>query len=329
VFRRSSVGLLFTGRSVSAAGSGSAETYGADGLLSFYDNLNINTYWATTRTPDSGGDDVSYRGQLDYTGDRYGVQIERLVVGDDFNPEVGFVRRDDMRRSFAQFRFSPRPRANRVVRKYSWQGSIAYVENGAGRLETRNQAGEFGIEFQNSDKFTLHYEDAFEFLPRPFPIATGVILPVGPYDFGGTRAAFNFGRQRKLSGNVTVEYGSFYSGHKTAVGISQARVNFTSQFSVEPTYSVNKVDLANGAFTAHLGGSRIIYTISPLMFVSALLQYNSADNSVSSNVRFRWEYRPGSEMFVVYNEQRDTLAPSFPALANRAFIVKVNRLLRF
>jgi hypothetical protein len=50
---------------------------------------------------------------------------------------------------------------------------------------------------------------------------------------------------------------------------------------------------------------------------------------VSSNVRLRWEYLPGSELFAVYNEQRDTLARTFPALANRAFIVKVNRLLRF
>ena len=50
--------------------------------------------------------------------------------------------------------------------------------------------------------------------------------------------------------------------------------------------------------------------MTPLMFVSALLQYNSSDNSVSSNVRLRWEYQPGSELFVVYNEQRDTLAPA-------------------
>ena len=49
---------------------------------------------------------------------------------------------------------------------------------------------------------------------------------------------------------------------------------------------------------------------------------------MSTNARLRWEYRPGSELFVVYNEERDTLARRFPALVNRAFIVKVNRLLR-
>ena len=68
--------------------------------------------------------------------------------------------------------------------------------------------------------------------------------------------------------------------------------------------------------------------MTPLMFVSTLVQYNSTSNALAANVRLRWEYRPGSELFVVLNEQRDTLASGYPALVNRAFIVKVNRLLR-
>ena len=65
------------------------------------------------------------------------------------------------------------------------------------------------------------------------------------------------------------------------------------------------------------------------MFVSSLVQHNSSNDSLSTNLRLRWEYRPGSELFVVYNEERDTLAPSYPDLENRAFIVKINRLFRF
>jgi len=65
------------------------------------------------------------------------------------------------------------------------------------------------------------------------------------------------------------------------------------------------------------------------MFVSALLQHNSGASSIGSNVRLRWEYRPGSEIFLVYNDQRDTRAAGFPTLANRALIFKFNRLLRF
>jgi hypothetical protein len=69
--------------------------------------------------------------------------------------------------------------------------------------------------------------------------------------------------------------------------------------------------------------------MTPLMFASALLQYNSTNHVVSANARLRWEYAPGSELFVVWNEERDTMAPQFPGLANRSFIVKANRLLRF
>ena len=70
--------------------------------------------------------------------------------------------------------------------------------------------------------------------------------------------------------------------------------------------------------------------MTPRMIVEALPQYTSRDNSVSSNERYRWEYQPGSELFVVFNEQRDTLTPGrFPELENRAFIIKFNRLFRF
>jgi hypothetical protein len=82
-------------------------------------------------------------------------------------------------------------------------------------------------------------------------------------------------------------------------------------------------------FTTKLLGSRVTYTMTPLMFASALIQYNTSTNLVSTNLRLRWEYHPGSELFVVYNEERDSVARPVPDLQNRAFIVKINRLFRF
>ena len=67
----------------------------------------------------------------------------------------------------------------------------------------------------------------------------------------------------------------------------------------------------------------------PRMFVSALIQYQSRTNSITTNARLRWEYQPGSELFIVYNDGRNTLTPGFPALDNRSFIVKITRLLRW
>ena len=335
ILRRSSVGALFTGRSVSTQGAGSNQAYGLDGTFRFYDNLSINTYWAQTQTPGLLDDDVSYRTQLDYAGDRYGVQLERLVVGDNFNPEVGFLRRDDLERSFGLFRFSPRPRSIAAIRKLSWEGRLDYITNRAGMLETRQGQGRFGIEFENSDQFNATYTRSYEFLDGPFEIASDVTIPVGGYSFQDVQLSFAMGPQRPLSGELSVQHGSFFSGTKTTIDVGVGgggrggRVELTPQLSVEPGVSLNWVDLPEGRFTTQLVTARTTYTVTPQMFVSALLQYNSSNSSLGANLRLRWEYQPGSELFVVYNEQRDTLTPRFPELENRAFIIKINRLFRF
>ncbi len=54
-------------------------------------------------------------------------------------------------------------------------------------------------------------------------------------------------------------------------------------------------------------------------------QYNSRNHTVSTNLRLRWEYDPGNELFVVYTDENDTNAPGFPRVENRAFAVKIDR----
>ena len=329
LMHRSYVGVLATRRSQSPGRPSVGETYGVDGAIGLGDNFVSHLYWARTNAAGTSGDNTSYRAQFDYDADRYGAQAERLVVGGQFNPEVGFVRRSDMRKSFGSVRFSPRPRSSELVRKYSMSGSASYIENGAGLLETRQAGGTFSIEFQNSDQLSFSATDRYEFLEQPFRIAPDVTITEGGYDFWTLSSGYTFGQQRRVFGGLSAEYGAFFDGHSTTVSLRGARVVVSRQLYLEPTLSLNWVDLRDGSFTAQLVGSRVTYTVHPLMFASALVQYNSRDNSLSSNVRFRWEYSPGSELFVVYNEQRDTRALGFSALSNRAFIVKINRLLRF
>jgi len=337
ILRRSSVGLLLTGRSVGQRGIGSNAAYGVDGTFNFFNYLGINTYWARTDTSPSTslgaralrGNDTSYRAQLDYAGDRYGVQLERMRIGEDFNPEVGFVRRADIERSQASLRFSPRPRGAQAIRRYVFAGSLDYFEDGGGRLDSRDRAGEFALELQNGDRLSVLYTNAYEFIPRPFRIASTVTLPVGGYWWDTLRVAFNASQQRRLTANVAVEHGTFYNGHRSSLAMSRGRLNLTPKFSFEPTYTVNRVRLTQGRFTQHLAGSRVTYTMSPRMFVSALVQFNSGNNATAANARFRWEYQPGSELFIVYNDERDTRASGFPQMTTRALVVKVNRLFRF
>ncbi len=330
ILRRSSIGVLATNRSKAQLLAGSNQMFGVDGTFAFFNNLTFATYFAKTQSEGVSSDDMSYRAQGEYAGDRYGVQVERLTVDKSFNPEVGFLRRSDMRKNFGLLRFSPRPQSIKRVRKFSTIGQFTYIEDSAGRLSTRLTDGEFAIEFQNSDRFAVGVLDDYELLLRPFNIVPGQRVPAGGYDFTTGRVGYNMGQQRKFSGNVLFEMGEFYNGDRTAITFNRSRINVSSQLSIEPSVSVNWIQLPTGDFTTQLYGARVTYTMTPLLFASALVQYNSSTHTVSANARLRWEYRPGSELFVVYNEERDSeAAVGVPVLQNRAFIVKVNRFIRF
>ncbi len=334
ILRRSSIGAIYTGRSVSAYGNGSNQVYGVDGIFSFYDNLNINTYLARTQTPGMSGNDLSYRAQLDYGGDRYGVQVQRMVVGKNFNPEIGFLRRADMQQSFVSARFSPRPQSLKTIRKFWWETSLDYIEDGSGQLETRTTKAKFGIELESGDLFGVGYNGRYEFLKQDFYITDDVAIPVDAYSFQNMHVAYFLGQQRAVSGTLLAEHGSFFGGKKTGFGYRIARVAMSPQVSLEPNVMFHWVDLPQGNFTTTLISTRATYTLTPRMYIAALFQYNSNDDAVSNNFRLRWEYRPGSELFVVYSDERLTTDRftdrlRYPGLESRSFVVKINRLLRF
>ncbi len=306
VLRRSSVGVLYTGRSHSATGDGSNHAFGADTKLVFRENVNINGYVAKTSTPGLMRQNTSYQAQFDYPADLLGLKAEQLVVEKHFNPEVGFMRRLNFRRSFAEVHFSPRPRSMRAVRQFTFEGSIDYIRTAdTGSLESREQLFSFETEFSDSGRFEADIVALYDRVDEPFEIAKGVTLPPGSYHFRHVELAYTLGRQRQANGQFMVRRGSFYDGTITVVELSAARIEATAQLSIEPGISVNMVDHPAGSFTTRLSSCRATYTFTPRMFVTGLVQHNSENNRVSANVRLRWEYRPGSELFVVYSEDRD------------------------
>jgi hypothetical protein len=331
VLRRSSIGAILTNRTQSASRAGASnQAYGLDGTFSFFNNLNLGGYYARTQTTDLRGDDESYQARLDFAPDLYGAQFERVKVGDAFSPEVGFLRRRNFVRTFAEGRYSPRPKRVKGIRQVTFLGSVEYIEGStSGRMESRQQTGRFNLERENSDQLSVEGGTNFEFLPAPFTVARGINIPVGGYDFNDVTFRYAFGQQRRASGSVSYQTGQFYNGHINAVTVSGARVSVVTRLSVEPSVSLNRVTLPVGDFTTTVLRARSDFAFSPRMFASGLLQYSSNDRIFSSNLRFRWEYRPGSELFVVYTDERDTALEGFPDLRNRAFVVKINRLLQF
>ena len=335
ILRRSTIGAMLTNRSQSGVTSGGTnQAYGVDAAFGFHQNVSLGGYYARTQTTGLTGDSESFQGKFDWVPDRYGMSASVMKVGKDFNPEVGFLRRTDFTRSFVSGRFSPRPATRfKAVRKFSYEANLEYFENGSGQVESRQQTGQFSAEFDNSDQLSVEANVNYDVLVTAFRPAAGVMIPVGGYHYNDARITYNMGQQRRMSGNISLQVGEYYSGTIRTLSFSNGRLSVLKQLSVEPRLSISRVKLPDAAFTTKLFSARTDYGFSPRMFASALLQYNSSDHTFSSNLRFRWEYRPGSEFFVVWTDEQDT-NPLDPhanrlALKNRAFVVKMTRLFRF
>ena len=327
ILRKSQIGALFTHRSQSVVTDGSNEVFGVDGSFGLSDALVVGGYYAGTRTTGLSGDEESYRGIFDYNADLYGARLSHTLVEANFNPEIGFLRREDFRESVAKLRLSRRPDSD-TIRKVSLEPGLEYVTDPGGRLESRQAQMTFRIELQNGDQWNVDYERNYEFLPEPFEVYPDFVIPVGEYDFQNVRLSYQLGPQRKISGRVTYQFGGFYGGTRNEWSY-RGRIDTSPKLSLEPNVSVNWVELPQGAFTATLLGGRTTLNVSPRMSLSALVQYSSFDSELLTNLRYRWEYQPGSDFFVVYNDGRGTGLDEPLFLQSRSLAVKLTRLVRF
>ena len=333
ILRRSAIGGIFTNRSVSLLADGASQSFGLDGTFAFYDNIQMLAYYAKTANPGLASENSSYQTKLDYTADRYGLVVDHLLVGDNFIPEVGFLRRDNFRRTYVQGRFSPRPQSIDAIRQFRLEASIDYILlANSNQLETRQNQLRFQTELETSDRFSVTANDNYELLLEPFSPGSEVTIPAGAYNFNDVEASYSLGGQRRVNGTVSVLRGGYFNGDITTVGFRQGRISVLPQMSIEPSVSINWIDTPQGSFRTDLIVTRINYAFNPRMFLSGLVQYNSGADTISTNFRLRWEYSPGSELFVVYTEERDSdpLRPDRTTeLRNRGFVVKFNRLFRF
>ena len=330
VLKRSNIGLIATRRSVGASGGGANTLAGVDGNFYLFANLTANAYYSRTDTPGLSGGTASYRGTVDYSGDRYGFQGEHLLIGEHFDPQVGYARRTDFRRSFGEARFTPRPKRRTRVRKFTYLTSMDYVTDASvSAVQNKELRGLFQTEFQSSDQYSLEYTRNYELVPKPFTISPGVIVPAAGYETRNLRSTYSLGQQRLFSGRVALGRGTLYDGTRTEASYN-GRVGIIPQLAVEPSISLNWVDLPFGSFSAKLVNARLIVTPTPRMMLSSLIQFNASAHTVTSSVRLRWEYLPGSELFVVYSDGRNVLESATPTgLLNRSVAVKVTRLLRY
>jgi hypothetical protein len=170
---------------------------------------------------------------------------------------------------------------------------------------------------------SANVDSDYELLLQPFEIRKGVIIPPGEYRFRQLVPSYTSNKSRWLSANLTYTGGQFWSG--TINGVDAGiRLRASEKLAAAVSYARNAVELAGGSFSTELLRLRLNYSFSTAMFLSGYVQYNSVSRTWTSNIRYRFTYRPLSDAYVVFNESR---GPS--GKPQRAVILKYTVVLAF
>ncbi len=317
------VGGLFTSRTSAVPGD-TNRVYGADAYFRFYDRLEFDAYLLGSDTPGRAGRNQARRFQTAWRDDELRITAQFNEVQENFNPEIGFVRRGNMAEYAGEFLWLPLLDDD-VVRNLTVGVRSNYIAGStSGEIETRVHEAEAGVSFENSASLGFTVSRTLDRLVAPTRIR-GIRIPEGDYEYQRYAAAAQSNNARRVSGGVRYEWGEFWDGGiRSMRGAVTLRPN--RHVNLELVYDRSRVELSGRSSTSDLAGARFLYAFTPRAFLNAFFQYNGATDEFSSNIRFNLRYRALSDIYVVYNDRRDTRR-GHPV--ERAFIVKVTNLINF
>jgi len=323
LLRNSWVGALVTSRDSTTSGDYN-RVYGSDAHFQFYDKLEFDSYLLGSNTPGREGKNQARRFQTGWVDDELTVTAQYNQVQANFNPEVGFIRRPNNIQYAGEFFWRPLLRQSDLIRNLTFGSTIEYFEGGSGNVETRSQDLTLGIQFESNANANFIVTNTFDRLTSSTPIQR-IVIPAGDYGYLDYTANFTSNATKKLSGNGSVNWGEFWNGRRrsTTAGLV-FKPNY--HFSASLNHTRNVVKLAGGASTTDLVGTRFIYGFTPRSFFNAFVQYNGDTHEISTNIRFNITYRPLSDLYLVYNDRRNSRTDE---PIERAFIVKLTNLFTF
>jgi hypothetical protein len=135
----------------------------------------------------------------------------------------------------------------------------------------------------------------------PFEINPGVTLPVGGYRFDRFRLEFETSRHRPWEFGTTTWFGTFYNGRllqqENYLRFTSSRGTWQAGVSTEQNFA----RLKEGNFVQRLWQLNMAYAINPNIVLTSFLQYDSESENVGNNLRLRWTFKPGNDLFIVWN----------------------------
>ncbi|MFC2170128.1 DUF5916 domain-containing protein [Acidobacteriota bacterium] len=325
ILGQSAVGFMATNRQSSIDGDYN-RALAVDGDFIFGKNFSVSGYYAMTSSP--GLQRQNKAGKLGFVwrSDLWDAYAYYFDVQENFNAEMGFVKRTGIRRFQMHFGYTPEPDIP-GIRKLDPHIYFAYTTDQDGRLLLRERHAHLAVNLINGGSFGVQWNENHEFVDIPFPIQDDIIVPVGRYTSSSLMLDFNSDRSRRFYYAGSYRGGSFYGGNYKIINIS-AGFRPVLSFSGEVSLLYNEVDLLQGSFANHILRARGIYNFSTRLALMSLIQWNSETNEVNVNMRFSFIHKPGSWIYVVYNERR--LVEGFETgILDRTIALKFTYLFNF
>ncbi len=301
LFSGSRVGLI-------AINKQDSENYNRAGGLDFSyrpaDQLEIRGLWARTADSEEDGEQAAawYIGS-NWRDDHFDLSAGYTDIGDNFNPEVGYVRHQGSRRFHSEMQYTPRPR-KLGIREIQVGPEVDYILTQENELETLDLALGSRIELDNGERITFQVRRTAEHLEEDFDIYDDIIIPVDEYEFNWFRVMVETDESKMFAGQFGVNVGEFFDGTRRGFEID-ANFKPNGRLVVETQYQFDRVELPSESFNANVLASRIVYSFSTRLFAKLFAQWNSADAVVSTNFLLNYIYRPGSDFYFVFNQVYD------------------------
>jgi hypothetical protein len=296
------LGLMGIDKRSGSATDSFNQSSGADTRLVFFRNLVVNGFASQTRTPGISSGQTDLGGGFSYETSWFESFFDHRKIGPNFNPEVGFVERTDCACDYMDATLKPRPRLP-GLRELNFEGFLFHAPDTHHVLQTQEWQGTFRAEFNNGS-----YTDddlvnvVTQKLTEPFNIYKNVFLPVGDYHWTRHQLTYGSPQDRRLTVSLFERFGTYYSGRLNEARVrSTYRANERLSFNFYEQWNRFRLPVSGGDFSVLVGSLQTNYSFSRFLTLSALAQMNTANReAVNANIRLRWNYRPDSDLYVIY-----------------------------
>ena len=303
VLSRSSVGLFALDRTESG-GEESHRLAAADFSWAWSGFSTLSGFVARSSTPGVEGRQSAFSLHGEATNDRWNLFANFTDIGEGFRSEMGFVPRTGVRKIRVDGMWSPRI-GRYGIRQIFVGPNLVRITEPDGAIQTENIGFGPFILFDDGSQLFFEVTRNTEGLSESFELRDGVVIEEGEYRTRDVMAMLNTSESRRISLSLFAMNNGFFDGRLRVISPGVAfRPHPRLRVGVNYSRSEIRLPREGGHFNTNLIVLRGLVALSPNAFARGLLQWNDDEDDFSGNMQFRWTYRPGSDLFVVYNERR-------------------------